>query len=137
MANEILWALVNTLVRIIAIILIDRFLGRLLYTTSSRFISRGLIALTILYGLAVVLDVFLICRPMAAARDNSVDGRCGNQIASYVALESIGALIDIPILATPPPMICMLPIAWQKKLCYSSQLSVGGMYAFPANPDQY
>ena len=128
MANEILWALVNTFIRIIAVILIDRFLGRLFYTRSSRFISHGLILLTILYGLAVILDVCLICRQMAATWDSSLGGQCGDQIASYVALEAIGALIDVPILATPPPMIFMLPIEWRKKLWYSSQLSVGVMY---------
>ena len=127
MANEVLWGLVNTLIRVISLLVIERIFG---FNRVLRSSFRGLLVLSGLHGLTLMLVVFLICRPIAAAWDSSVIGECGNQVVSYVSLEAIGALIDLVILALAPPMIFRLHIPWKKQVLYSSLLSVGILYVF-------
>lgn len=85
----------------------------------------ALLVLSILYGTAILLDIFLICRPVAAARDTSISGECGNQLLSYVLLEIFGLLIDLAILVTPPSLIYRLQMPWKRKASVSGMLSVG------------
>ncbi len=54
------------------------------------------------YGLAILLDIFLIRRPVEAAWDTSIHSERGNQVLSYFLLKVFGLLIDLAILATPP-----------------------------------
>ena len=130
MANEVLWGLVNTLIRVTAVLLITRlfclFNGLLIYS------AYGLIMMSILHGLAILFNVLLICRPLASAWNNSIEGSCGNQVLSFVLIESVGAFIDLAILAPPPLLICRMPMGWKTKLLYSSQLSVGALFVFLA-----
>ena len=75
-----------------------------------RRIAQTLLVLSILYGLVVFLEVFLICRPMAVDWNAYVDGTCGNQIVSYLILEVLGLLLDSTIVAAPFPCIWPLRI---------------------------
>ena len=122
MANEILWTLVNGLMRLAAIMAIDRMFGTF---KSVRYSTLGLSVVIGLHSLATVLTTLLICRPVAAAWDSDVSGECGDQVVAYVALESVGALIDLVILIIPIPVIWKLQFCQQKKLGVSILLSVG------------
>lgn len=61
LVNETLWGLVNTFIRIRAALFIMKLFGSF---TKVIFIARLIIILSILYGLVVVLEIF-ICRPLA------------------------------------------------------------------------
>ena len=121
MANEVLWTLVNSIIRVIGILLIDRLLGNF----KASLTSFVLILLSVSHGLAAILDVFLICQPVTAAFDDSPDGKCGKQVISYVILEAFGALIDLVILSLPIPSILAFAIGRRKKVFYSSMISTG------------
>jgi len=122
LTNETLWELVNTLVRITTVL----FIFRVFKAYQERGLWVGaLLVLSILYGTAILLDIFLICRPVAAARDTSISGECGNQLLSYVLLEIFGLLIDLAILVTPPSLIYRLQMPWKRKASVSGMLSVG------------
>lgn len=126
MINETLWAVTNTLIRVTALIFIHKIFK--IYK-SIRFIVYILGIVCILYGCAVVLDVFLICSPIAAAWNTQISGACGDQIASYVLLEVLGLLMDIIILVISPTMIIRrLCIPWKKKIYISCWLSVSILY---------
>ena len=84
-----------------------------------------LLVIVILYGLVVVLEAFLICRPMAVDWNAHIDGTCGNQVVSYLALEVIGLLLDFAILVLPLPRIWRLPIPFRDRLSLSMLLSIG------------
>lgn len=78
------------------------------YTLHTRSLSdqvTGVVATSdlCLYGAVVILEIFLICRPLAVDWKTRLDGKCGDQVRSYVALEILGLLIDIN-LALPPSM---------------------------------
>ncbi|KAI1377259.1 hypothetical protein F4677DRAFT_49921 [Hypoxylon crocopeplum] len=98
LANEALWALVNTFIRLSALTMFWKIFNA---TATARYFSAVLMCCSIMYGIAALLTAALICRPIQAAWDNQVQGTCGNQTAAYVALEVIGLVIDMAILALP------------------------------------
>lgn len=118
--NQTLWGLVNTLVRMSAILLIERLFGFAL-----KRVARSLLVMSILYGLAVFLEVFLICRPMAVDWNAHIDGTCGDQIVSYLVLEVLGLLLDFTVLVVPLPTIWRLQITLASMIIISIVFSIG------------
>lgn len=74
-----------------------------------------------------MLEVCLICRPLAAQWDESIDGTCGNQIVSFVAVEATGLALDLAILASPLPLIVRLHVRLAFKIQVMALLDVGFM----------
>ncbi len=116
--------MVNTLVRISAILAIKNVFR---HSTKVKLITRLLLVLSILYGLVVFLEVFLICRPMAVDWDAHVDGTCGNQIVSYLVLEGLGLLLDLTIAAVPIPFIWRLKMKLARKISITSMFLIGSL----------
>lgn len=90
-----------------------------------KWIARALLVLSILYGLVVFLEVFLICRPMAVDWNAYVDGTCGDQTVSYLILEVLGLLLDLSIVALPFPGIWKLVLSRAHKMSISIFFSIG------------
>ena len=126
MANEVLWMLINTLLRITALSLVYKIFDRI-HPAQNRLITWGLMVVSVLYGLAALLVIFLICHPLAAAWNASIHGSCGDQVVSYVALEIIGALIDLAILIAPLPHLICSQVQWRRKIVTAAWLSAGSL----------
>ena len=107
-----------------AILLIDRLFG---IKTIVQWITLSMLVLSILYGLVVILEVFLICRPLAVDWNPHVDGKCADQIVSYLVLEILGLLIDFTILVTPLPVIAKLAMDWRRKMSIAAVFSIGAL----------
>ena len=90
-------------------------------------ISLVLIVLSVLYGLVVFLEAFLICRPMAVDWNAHVDGTCGDQIVSYLVLEVLGLLLDFTIAAVSIPYLWALQMALAKKCLTQLMFSIGAL----------
>jgi hypothetical protein len=52
---------------------------------------------------------------MAAQWDPNVQGLCGNQIASFVALEVLGMVLDLALLFVPSYVVAKLQLNRRKK----------------------
>lgn len=87
--------------------------------------TRSLLVLSLLYGVAVFLELFLICHPMAVDWNAHVGGTCANQVVSYLVLEVFGLLLDFTILVLPLPCIWTLRRTLAKKLRFIIVLSIG------------
>jgi len=103
-----------------------------LYAMFSASKAVQLVALTLmvlsgLYGLAVLFTIFLICHPAAAAWDTSISGTCGCQIVSYISLETLGALVDLAILALPIIALRPLQMSLRQKCEVLGWLSIGAV----------
>jgi len=83
--------------------------------------------LCVIHGGASVLEICLICRPLAAQWDPNVGGACGNQIASFVAIEVIGMILDVAVLASPIPLVSSMKISKVRKLRLALILDAGAM----------
>jgi hypothetical protein len=75
-----------------------------------------------------VLEVCLICRPLASQWDPNVEGLCGNQIASFVAIETSGMLLDVAILDSLVVGLSHFQTSLRKKLVIVLLLDAGAMY---------
>jgi hypothetical protein len=75
-----------------------------------------LLCLCGVHGMVSILEVCLICRPLAAQWDPNVGGACGNQIASFVTIEVLGLALDVAILVLPIKVVFGLKMAPKRKL---------------------
>lgn len=122
--NQTLWGVANTLIRTSAILLFKKIFG---HSKSARAIAHLLLVLSILYGLVVFLEVFLICRPMAVDWNTHINGTCGNQIISYLILEGFGLLFDLTIAGVSIPYMWRLPMARAKKIQIQTVFSISAL----------
>ena len=119
-----LWGMVNTLVRISAILFTKRIFG---VVQGMRWKIWLLLVLSVLFGLVVFLEIFLICRPMAVDWNAQIHGTCGDQVVSYLVLEALGLLLDFTILAVPIPCIWSLQMTLSRKIKFASMFLIGGL----------
>ncbi|KAI0133030.1 hypothetical protein F4776DRAFT_137171 [Hypoxylon sp. NC0597] len=123
LVSEALWALVNTFIRLSALILLHRVFSA---TAVNRYQSVFLISLSILHGVAALLTAILIRRPIRASWDSHLlGGTCGNQTAAYVGLEACGLLIDIAIITLPFRPVLTMQMSMRRKLNVLLLLSAG------------
>jgi hypothetical protein len=125
LASEVLWSLVNTFVRVSALVLILKLFG---INARVRYASFVLMCFSTMYGVAATMTVLLICRPVRASWDVNIQGTCGNQIATYVGLELIGLALDIGILILPVWGIWGIRMSFRAKLQAILILSTGAWY---------
>jgi hypothetical protein len=75
-----------------------------------------LLCLCGVHGMVSILEVCLICRPLAAQWDPNTGGACGNQIASFVTIEVLGLALDVAILLLPVKPLIRLRVTMKQKL---------------------
>lgn len=121
---EALWSLVTGLLRIAACLLAYKSFSL------SKFARHTAITIMVLSaGLAAAstIQIFLICRPFAAQWDPSILGFCGDQVASFMALESTGMILDLGILLVPSVMIGGLQMRLETKVQLILVFNIGAV----------
>lgn len=93
----------------------------------TRFIAIGIMSLSAALGIASVIQIFLICKPFAAQWDPRVLGTCGDQVTSFIIIESVGLLLDIVTLAVPLKIIMWLNMPLKRKLGIALIANTGAM----------
>ncbi|ORY15933.1 hypothetical protein BCR34DRAFT_584646 [Clohesyomyces aquaticus] len=78
-----------------------------------------------IHGAVAVWELSLICRPLGKQWDPNAEGSCGNQIVSYVVLESCGIFLDLLILSLPIPLTLRLNLSLVNKLWVIFVLDIG------------
>ena len=86
-----------------------------------------LVVVSILQGLATLIVGFSICRPLARAWDQSISGRCGNEIAAFLASEILGLFVDLVIVTAPLVPLRSLQVSLSIKLGIGVLLSAGSL----------
>jgi hypothetical protein len=120
-ANEIIWCVVNTLIRVSASMSLCRIFS---YWCE---IYLLLVFVSVLYCIIVVLVSFLICRPLLAAWNPYVNGVCGNEVMVYTVLEALGLVIDITIIIAPVYRIWCVTSSLRAKLGPMILFSLGAL----------
>jgi hypothetical protein len=87
--------------------------------------ARILGALIIIWNIANIIAVLLICRPFAKNWDFTLPGTCGSQPAFYFATGLVNLIADAMIIVLPMPYVHNLRLAWRKKLAAMALLSIG------------
>ncbi|KAJ6134358.1 hypothetical protein N7523_000680 [Penicillium sp. IBT 18751x] len=102
------------------------FYLRIFGTKKSSRISI-LVTMTIvwMWAVSVILETFLLCRPLAYNWDTSIAGTCGNRNATYVVAGTLNLVTDLMVMALPIPHIWKLQLSLSKKIALCGVFSVG------------
>lgn len=99
------------------------------------FVNRGLRMATVaalifvsVWSIGNFLQVFLICRPFAKTYTPLMEGECGDQVASFIAIGSFNIITDVIILTLPLPTVWALKMSTPAKLGLTGVFLVGLVY---------
>ncbi|GAW11911.1 hypothetical protein ANO14919_012640 [Xylariales sp. No.14919] len=114
LVNEILWGIVNTFLRIGAVLFIRKVFVQKIYSPWTNAVTIVLLVVSVAYAIAIIATSLAICQPISA-----VMGGCGNGVAVYLGLEVISAILDLAIVITPLPRLMRLkvPLSTRWQIC--------------------
>ncbi|POS71948.1 integral membrane protein [Diaporthe helianthi] len=124
LVSEALWTLVTGLLRITAGLFICRIFRP---PALGRRITIGIMALSAALAIASIIQIFLICQPFAAQWDPNVVGSCGDQVVSFISMESMGLLLDIGIFIIPSITIINLQLPVSTRTALALIANVGAV----------
>jgi hypothetical protein len=78
-----------------------------------------------MWAASVILETFLLCRPLAYNWDISIPGTCGNRNATYVVAGTLNLITDLMVMALPIPHIWKLQLTLAKKVALCGVFSLG------------
>lgn len=90
-----------------------------------RFAAYAVIPLVAGWWLSVFLEELLLCRPLAYNWDKSIDGKCANVTAAYLAAGILNLLTDVSVLVLPIPMVLRLQLPLRTRLALLVTFCVG------------
>ncbi|KAJ6031354.1 hypothetical protein N7540_002086 [Penicillium herquei] len=98
-----------------------------IFGTNRSFRIQVAITMTIvwMWSASVILETFLLCRPLKYNWDTSISGVCGNRNATYVIAGTMNLITDLMVMALPMPYIWKLQLGTAKKIALCSVFSVG------------
>ncbi|KAI0205451.1 hypothetical protein F4808DRAFT_409268 [Astrocystis sublimbata] len=94
-------------------------------TRSFRLIAKGTALIVILYWVACIITISVLCLPVEFNWDRSLNGTCGNVFAIEVFSGAFNMVLDIWVVFLPLPTIWKLQLAPQKKLAVSASFALG------------
>ncbi|KAH6060522.1 hypothetical protein HBI67_136950 [Parastagonospora nodorum] len=106
--NEVLWSITGALIRISGCYVAQMLVGYYIFIAT--------LGLCIFHGIASVLEICLICRPLAAQWDTHVRGVCGNQIVSFTVVEVSALALDLAILISPLSKLLRMQMTFIAKI---------------------
>lgn len=96
-------------------------------THKFHWLAVGTAIVVVLYGIAAVLMTLLICRPLAAAWNPTIQGKCGNVFAEVVFSSTFNTVTDVWVVFLPLPVIWKLQMTRQRKWGVTASFAVGLM----------
>lgn len=94
-------------------------------TRSFRISAFVVLAFIICWALSVILETFLLCRPVAYNWDTSIKGTCGDRNKVYVSAGALNVITDFMVMSLPIPHILSLQLKLKKKLGLLLMFSLG------------
>ena len=98
-----------------------------IYGTDRAFRRSVWIVSTIilLWAMHIILETFLICRPLSMNWDPTPNGTCGDRNAMFVVAGASNMVTDIMVMLLPIPTIWKLHMATSRKLGIMVMFSLG------------
>ncbi|KAK1520791.1 uncharacterized protein CCOS01_10910 [Colletotrichum costaricense] len=101
------------------------FYLRVFVNPGLRTATKFAMGFVMVWTTANILQVFLICHPFEATYNPAVTGKCGNQIASFIAIGAFNVITDIMILTLPISTVWALKMSTPAKLGIIAVFSTG------------
>lgn len=125
-ASDAVWAAANTSIKISIVHLYITIFGS---NRTFLMIAYAVMVLLSAFGVAVVIDDLLACRPLSKMWKPLQPGVCENPFVSLVALSSCNMATDLILILLPMPMIWGLQMATRRKIGLTIIFALGLMYA--------
>jgi hypothetical protein len=78
-----------------------------------------------MWAMSVILETFLLCRPLAYNWDSTIKGTCGQRNRVYVSAGALNVVTDFMVMSLPVPHLLRLQLALSRKLCLLLMFSLG------------
>jgi hypothetical protein len=75
--------------------------------------------------IALILNSFLICKPIAFKWDRTLNGQCGSPVAEEISFAAVNMIIDGMIVFLPTPIIWKLQKSVKEKIGISCMFGLG------------
>ena len=124
-ATTILWTIANTCIKVSILHFYKSIFG---VNTVLRRTNNAVSAVVISFGLGIILQAFLICRPFAKNWDPLLPGVCGSISQATLAEAIINMIIDLAIIISPMPVVWRLQMSLWRKLALTIIFGLGFMY---------
>ena len=80
------------------------------------------------YLLSVILETFVLCRPVQYNWDKTIKGTCDKNImVGYILSGSTNLLLDVIVVVLPMPVLWKLRLPWGKKIGIMAMFSLGAL----------
>ena len=99
-----------------------------------RYTTYVVMAFVLSFGIGLILQAFLICRPFAKNWDPLLPGTCGSSTAVFLAGGIINIVIDLTMIILPMPLVWQLQMSQQRKSALSAVFALGTLYVFRSAP---
>lgn len=119
-----IWAAANTAVKISVL---DLYI-QIFRNKRFRIVSYVLMGVSIGYLIMVILEAFLLCRPVAYSWNKLRRGKCGDERKVYLSSGIVNLIIDVVIVILPMPMLWGLQLGLAKKLALTFIFGVGALW---------
>ncbi|KAL3420924.1 integral membrane protein [Phlyctema vagabunda] len=119
---EALYGVTLCLIKVSIVIFYMRIFGLARGFRMSAYIAIGIL---VAWALSVILETFLLCRPLAFNWDPTIDGVCGDRNTVYVSAGALNVVTDFMVMALPIPHILSLQLKMRKKLGLVLMFSLG------------
>lgn len=120
-ATIVLWASALAAVKVSLLLLY----ARLFPIGSLRIAAYAVMPLVLGWWLSVLLEELLLCRPLAYNWDKTIQGKCGNLSAAYLAAGILNLLSDVSVLVLPIPIVWNLHLPLRSRIALVATFCVG------------
>lgn len=104
------------------------FYLRIFVNRSFRIAARVCIVISVCWGMSVILEGFLLCRPLALNWDPTIKGTCGDRHSAFVAAGALNMITDIMVLLLPIPTVWNLQMPRANKVALCAVFALGLLY---------
>ncbi|MCJ1345442.1 hypothetical protein MMC31_003649 [Peltigera leucophlebia] len=120
-ALHCLWAISNALVKIS----ICHLYVQIFRLRSLRIAAYTIMVAGVAYCVAVILEAFLLCKPIRYSWDKNIDGHCGNAFAAYLSVAIVDLITELSIILLPMPYVWTLQLPVGKKIALTCIFGLG------------
>ena len=119
---EAMYALANASVKFSILMFYIRIFGTDRKFRRNVYIVGGIVAA---WATHIVLETFLICRPLSMNWDPAAGGHCGNRNVMFVVAGATNMVTDIMVMALPIPALWKLQMPMIRKIGLMAVFSLG------------
>lgn len=94
---------------------------------SLRIAAYTIMVAGVAYCVAVILEAFLLCKPIRYSWDKNIDGHCGNAFAAYLSVAIVDLITELSIILLPMPYVWTLQLPVGKKIALTCIFGLGIM----------